>query len=648
MSRLSEQDVYLFREGTHSRLYERLGSHLGAHEGRPGCFFAVWAPNASSVSVMGDFNGWSPTASPLSWVERSGIWEGFLPGVGQGARYKYRIASRFPPGQGYEVDKTDPFAFFREEPPESASIVWDLSFDWSDSEWMQTRGRSANRLTAPWSIYEVHLGSWKKRSDSGFLSYREQAEELVRYILDMGFTHVELLPVMEHPYYPSWGYQVTGFFAPTARYGEPQDFMYLVDRLHRAGIGVILDWVPSHFPSDAHGLGFFDGTYLYEHADPRRRIHPDWDSLEFNYGRSEVSSFLLSSAAFWLERYHADALRVDAVASMLYLDYSRKEGGWEPNRFGGRENLEAMELLRRFNKMAYERDASIQTIAEESTAWPMVSHPTYVGGLGFGMKWDMGFMHDTLAYFKEAPHNRRFHQEKITFRPMYAFSENFTLPLSHDEVVHGKGSLLNKMPGDEWQQFANLRLLYGYMWGQPGKKLLFMGGELGVRREWSHDLELEWFVLEYPYHQGVQSWVRDLNRLYRDNPALHVGDTSSSGFEWVNCQNDGKSVLSFLRKGGPETKPLLAVYNFSTRVHHDYRVGVPLRERWEEKLNSDSEHYGGSGQGNLGGADAEETPADEQPFSVSLTIPALAALFFTPGPPKPRPHKKSQKKKTKN
>ena len=646
MSRLSPQDVYLFREGTHTRLYERLGSHLGSHQGRQGCFFAVWAPNASRVSVMGDFNGWSATASPLSFVETSGIWEGFLPEVGHGTRYKYRISSRFPPGQGYEVDKTDPFAFFREEPPESASIVWDLSFDWSDTEWMQKRW-SANRLTAPWSIYEVHLGSWKRGSDGSFLTYREQAEELVRYVLDMGFTHVELLPVMEHPYYPSWGYQVTGFFAPTARYGEPQDFMYLVDRLHRAGIGLVLDWVPSHFPSDAHGLGFFDGTYLFEHADPRKRIHPDWDSLEFNYGRGEVSSFLLSSAAFWLDRYHADALRVDAVASMLYLDYSRKPGGWEPNRFGGRENLEAIEFLRRFNTMAYERDASIQTIAEESTAWPMVSHPTYVGGLGFGMKWDMGFMHDTLAYFEEAPQHRRFHQEKITFRPMYAFSENFTLPLSHDEVVHGKGSLLGKMPGDEWQQFANLRLLYGYMWGQPGKKLLFMGGEMGVRREWSHDLELEWLVLGYSYHQGVQSWVRDLNRLYRDYPALHVGDCDSKGFEWVNCQNDGKSVLSFLRKGEPETKPLLAVYNFSTRVHHDYRIGVPLGDRWEEKLNSDSEHYGGSGQGNLGGVDAEETPADGQPYSVSLTLPALAALFFTPGPKRPR-KKKSPKKKSKN
>jgi len=642
MSRWGEQDLYLFREGTHARLYERLGAHLETCDGRRGCFFAVWAPNAASVSVIGDFNAWAPEASPLAADETSGLWEGFLPDVKKGARYKYRVASRLPPGKGYEVDKTDPFAFFREEPPESASVVWDLSFEWTDSEWFERR-KEASQLKAPWSIYEVHLGSWRRSADGEFLSYREQADKLARYVLDMGFTHVELLPVMEHPYYPSWGYQVTGFFAPTARYGEPQDFMYLVDRLHRAGIGVILDWVPSHFPSDAHGLGFFDGTYLYEHADPRKRVHPDWDSLEFNYGRGEVSSFLLSSAAFWLDRYHADALRVDAVASMLYLDYSRKEGGWEPNRFGGRENLEAIEFLRRFNKMAYER-GSVQTIAEESTSWPMVSRPTYVGGLGFGMKWDMGFMHDTLAYFQEAPQHRKFHQEKITFRPMYAFSENFVLPFSHDEVVHGKGSLLAKMPGDEWQQFANLRLLLGYLWGQPGKKLLFMGGELGVRREWAHDSELEWFVLDYPYHRGVQSWVRDLNRLYRKNPALHEGDSQPSGFEWVSCQNDGKSVLSFLRKGDLKTKPLLAVYNFSTRVYHDYRVGVPLGGRWQEKLNSDSEHYGGSGQGNLGGVDAEELEADGHPHSLSLTVPALAALFFTPGKKKDVSAKRPKKR----
>jgi 1,4-alpha-glucan branching enzyme len=644
MSRLSDQDVYLFREGTHSQLYERLGAHVGSHDGRSGCFFSVWAPNAARVSVIGDFNAWKAAASPLTFTRQSGIWEGFLPGVNRGMRYKYRVESHFPRGQGYEVDKTDPFAFFREEPPESASIVWNVGYDWGDSEWMRNRV-STSRLSAPWSIYEVHLGSWKRRSDGSFLDYREQADELARYATDMGFTHVELLPVMEHPYYPSWGYQITGFFAPTSRYGKPQDFMYLVDRLHRAGIGVILDWVPSHFPSDAHGLGFFDGTYLYEHADPRKRIHPDWYSLEFNYGRGEVSSFLLSSARFWLDKYHADALRVDAVASMLYLDYSRKEGGWEPNRYGGRENLEAIEFLRRFNQTAYAQDASIQTIAEESTAWPMVSRPTYVGGLGFGMKWDMGFMHDTLAYFKESPQHRKFHQEKITFRPMYAFSENFTLPLSHDEVVHGKGSLLAKMPGDEWQQFANLRLLFGYMWGQPGKKLLFMGGELGVRREWSHDLELEWFVLDHPYHRGIQSWVRDLNRLYRDEPALHALDCEPAGFQWVNCENHGKSVLSFLRRGGPETKPLLAVYNFSTNVYHGFRVGVPLEDRWQEKLNSDSEHYGGSGQGNLGGMDAEDVPADGHPYSLSLTLPALAAVFFAPGAKDRKLNAKAQRRK---
>jgi 1,4-alpha-glucan branching enzyme len=637
LPRLTADDVYLFREGTHGALHEKLGCHLGSHRGRSGAFFAVWAPNASEVSVIGDFNGWDPKAAPLARDERSGVFEGFVPRVEKGALYKYRIRSRVAagPDKDYEVDKTDPFAFYRQEPPESASIVWETSYEWRDAEWMASR-KERSGLKNPWSIYEVHLGSWKRKDGGGFLSYRELAPELAAYARDMGFTHVELLPVMEHPYFPSWGYQVTGYFAPTSRYGRPEDFMYFVDRLHLEGIGVILDWVPSHFPSDAHGLSFFDGTYLFEHADPRQRIHPDWESLQFNYARGEVSSFLLSSAAFWLDRYHADALRVDAVASMLYLDYSRKEGEWIPNRYGGREDLEAIEFLRRFNRFVYEKQPATQTIAEESTSWPMVSHPTYLGGLGFGMKWDMGFMHDTLAYFKEEPRHRKHHQERITFRPMYAFSENFTLPLSHDEVVHGKGSLLTKMPGDDWQQFANLRLLLGYMWGQPGKKLLFMGGELGQRREWAHDLGLEWFVLEHPFHRGIQSWVRDLNRLYSENPALHEGDSVATGFEWVNCQNTGKSVLAFLRKGEGETKPLLAVYNFSTRVYHGHRVGAPLGGRWDERLNSDSEHYGGSGQGNLGAVTAEDTPADGQPFSLSLTVPALAALFFEPHSRKPR------------
>jgi 1,4-alpha-glucan branching enzyme len=642
-ARFGPHDAYLFREGTHSRLYHRLGAHLGSE----GCFFAVWAPNAAQVSVIGDFNRWNPAADPLVLDEASGIWECFVSGVGRGALYKYRVVSRLPlegSRKRYEVDKADPFAFFRQEPPETASVVWDLAYSWQDSEWME--GRSAvSKVDRPWSIYEVHLGSWKRRGEK-FLSYRELADELAPYVVDMGFTHVELLPVMEHPYYPSWGYQVTGFFAPTSRYGSPQDFMYFVDRMHRAGVGVILDWVPSHFPSDAHGPGFFDGTYLYEHADPRKRIHPDWDSLEFNYDRGEVSSFLLSSGVFWLDLYHADGLRVDAVASMLYLDYSRKEGGWEPNRFGGRENLEAIDFLRRFNLATYTQHPGTQTIAEESTAWPMVSHPTYVGGLGFGMKWDMGFMHDTLAYFKEQPRYRKHHQEKITFRPMYAFSENFVLPLSHDEVVHGKGSLLSKMPGDDWQRFANLRLLLGYMWGQPGKKLLFMGGELGTRREWAHDESLEWFLLEHENHRGIQRWVRDLNRLYRSYPALHEADCGSRGFEWVDCKNAGTSVLSFLRKGSDETKPLLLVYNFSTKVHHGHRVGVPRKGRWKERLNSDSEHYGGSGQGNLGGVDSEDVPFDERSHSVTLTVPALAALFFEPVRPSGKKAGTRRRKKT--
>ena len=625
MTLFGEQDAYLFREGTHTRLHDRLGAHLGEHDNTAGCFFSVWAPGAAEVFVTGDFNAWEADAAPMGLDESTGIWTRFEPGVRDGNLYKYHVRSRL---KGYRVDKSDPFAFFREVPPETSSIVWPLDYDWNDAAWMDSR-ETPNALDAPWSIYEVHLGSWRRSADGTEPHYRELAKALADYVLDLGFTHVELLPVMEHPYYPSWGYQTTGYFAPTSRYGTPQDFMYFVDVLHQAGIGVILDWVPSHYPSDAHGLGFFDGTYLYEHADPRRRIHPDWDSLEFNYARGEVRSFLLSSAAFWLDYYHADGLRVDAVASMLYLDYSRGEGEWTPNRFGGHEHLEAMDFLRRFNVSSYRDRGGTQTIAEESTAWPLVSHPTYVGGLGFGMKWDMGFMHDTLDYLKEAPRFRKFHQEKLTFRPMYAFSENFTLPLSHDEVVHGKGSLLTKMPGDEdWEQFANLRLLYAYMWGQPGKKLLFMGGELGQRPEWDHDRALEWFVLDEPLHKGIQNWVRDLNRLYKSEAASHEKDFAADGFEWVNCQNTGTNVLSFLRKGEKSARPLLLVYNFSTEVYRDFRVGVPLEGRWDELLNSDSEHYGGRGEGNLGGADTEDVPCDQHPYSLSLTLPALSGLFF--------------------
>jgi len=617
-----EQDAHLFREGIHTRLHDLLGAHLDA----AGCRFSVWAPNAASVGVMGDFNDWRSESAPLELQESTGVWHGFVPGVGRGSLYKYHIHSKL---NDYRVDKSDPFGIYREVPPQTASRVWELDYAWEDAAWMASRGRE-NALDATWSIYEMHLGSWKRSADGAEPSYRKLAPELADYVRELGFTHVELLPVMEHPYYPSWGYQTTGYFAPTSRYGTPQDFMYLVDVLHQAGLGVILDWVPSHFPSDAHGLGFFDGTYLFEHADPKKRIHPDWDSLEFDYARGEVQSFLLSSASFWLDRYHIDSLRVDAVASMLYLDYSRGEGEWEPNRLGGREDLEAVEFLRRFNQTSYVDHAGIQTIAEESTAWPLVSRPADVGGLGFGMKWDLGFMHDTLNFFTEKPEHRKFHQEKLTFRPTYAFSENFVLPLSHDEVVHGKGSLLAKMPGDGEEQFANLRLLFGYMWGQPGKKLLFMGGEFGQRREWSHDLALEWFVLDQPTHRGVQHWVRDLNTFYREERALHEGDFDPGGFEWVNCDNHGTNVLSFLRKGASEAELVLAVYNFGSETHHDYRVGAPKSGRWEEKLNSDSAYYGGRGEGNLGGVDTEPVGSDGHESSLVLTLPALSALFFTP------------------
>ncbi|MGB6452700.1 MAG: 1,4-alpha-glucan branching protein GlgB, partial [Steroidobacteraceae bacterium] len=513
MPDLTQNDIYLFKEGTLYRAYEKLGAHPTVVDGRKGTRFAVWAPNADAVSVVGDFNGWTPERNALEpRSDQSGIWEGFIPEVGPGALYKYHIHSRLG---GYRVDKNDPFAFRSELPPRTASVVWDLKYEWDDLTWQRDRAR-LNALDAPWSIYEVHLGSWRRvpEDHDRALTYRELAVELADYVIDMGFTHVELLPVMEHPFYGSWGYQVTGYFAPTARYGTPQDFMYLIEYLHQRGIGVILDWVPSHFPSDEHGLAFFDGTHLYEHADPRQGYHPEWNSSIFNYGRAEVRNFLGSSAIFWLDVYRADALRVDAVASMLYLDYGRREGEWIPNRFGGHENLAAVEFAKQINIAVYRDFPATQTIAEESTAWPMVSRPAYLGGLGFGLKWNMGWMHDTIQYFKTDPIFRKFRHNALTFSIWYAFTENFVLPISHDEVTQGKGSLIGKMHGDEWQQFANLRLLYGYMWGHPGKKLLFMGSEFGQRREWQHEESLEWHVLEYPLHAGMQSWVRDLNRLY--------------------------------------------------------------------------------------------------------------------------------------
>ncbi|MGC8962698.1 MAG: 1,4-alpha-glucan branching protein GlgB [Candidatus Bipolaricaulaceae bacterium] len=624
-SLLTDDDLWLFNEGNHSALYEVLGAHPISWRGRAGTYFAVWAPNAEAVSVVGDFNGWTPGKNPLSPRGVSGIWEGFVPGVGPGALYKYHIVSRY----GWQGFKADPCAFFAEVPPGTASVVWDLSYGWGDEAWLRIRAEK-NRREAPIAIYEVHLGSWRRGPEGRFLSYRELAPLLAAYVKEMGFTHVEFLPVMEHPFYGSWGYQITGYFSPTARYGTPQDFMHLVDFLHREGIGVILDWVPSHFASDPHGLGFFDGTHLYEHTDPRQGVHPDWGSLVFNYGRHEVRSFLLSSACFWLDKYHADGLRVDAVASMLYLDFSRPEGAWVPNPRGGRENLEAIHFLRRFNEEVYRRFPHSQTYAEESSAWPGVSRPTYAGGLGFGFKWDMGWMHDTLDYFRLDPIHRKYHHRNLTFRGLYAWSENFVLPLSHDEVVHGKGSLLGKMPGDRWQKFANLRLLLGYMYAVPGKKLLFMGGEFGQEREWDHEGELDWWLLSRPEHQGIKLWVKDLNRLYWEEPALHLFDCEPQGFQWVIADDADSGVLAFLRRGAASKDLLLVVAHFTPAVRTGYRVGVPLPGFWQELLNSDAKEYGGSGVGNLGGLGSEEIPVQNFPFSLSLTLPPLGILFLKP------------------
>jgi 1,4-alpha-glucan branching enzyme len=627
---LTEQDIYHFREGTYLRAYEKLGAHaLRATDGAPyGTRFVVWAPNAATVTVVGDFNGWDRQRHPLkARADSSGIWEGTVAGVGPGALYKYHVVSRHA---GYTVDKCDPYAFCTELPPRTASVVWDLGFEWHDADWMRRRAH-ANALGSPWSIYELHLGSWRRMPEQAnrFLNYRELAHALGDYVTALGFTHVELLPVMEHPFYGSWGYQVTGYFAPSSRYGTPQDFMYFVEHLHQRGIGVILDWVPSHFPSDEHGLAWFDGTHLYEHADPRQGFHPEWKSSIFNYGRAEVRNFLGSSALFWLATYHIDALRVDGVASMLYLDYGRQAGEWIPNRFGGRENLEAVEFLKQLNLAVYRDHPDTQTIAEESTAWPMVSRPTYLGGLGFGLKWNMGWMHDILEYFQQDPVNRKYHHSRLTFSLWYAFNENFVLPLSHDEVVHGKGSLIGKMPGDEWQQFASLRLLFGYMWTHPGKKLLFMGGEFGQRREWQHEESLEWHVLQYPLHAGVQRWVRDLNQLYRSTPALYQLDFSEAGFQWVDCDDADVSVISFLRQGTAGELALVAC-NFTPVPREAYRIGVPRGGRWRERLNSDAADYGGSGQGNLGALDATSPGAHGHDHSLSVRLPPLAVVVLTP------------------
>jgi len=621
-------DTYLFKEGSHFDLHKKLGAHVMTVDGREGVLFSVWAPNAEYVSVIGDFNGWDGSAHPLAVrLDETGIWEGFLPGVGKGCIYKFMVHSRY---NCYRAEKSDPMAFAAEMRPNSASVVFPLDgYEWRDAEWMS--GRAArNALSAPISIYEVHLGSWMRVPEEGnrWLSYRELADKLAAYVEKMGFTHVELLPVMEHPLDASWGYQVINYFAPTSRFGNPHDFMYLVDELHRRGIGVILDWVPAHFPRDGHGLGYFDGTHLYEHADPRMGEHMDWGTLIFNFGRNEVRNFLLSNALFWLERYHIDGLRVDAVASIIYLDYSRNEGEWIPNRFGGRENLDALDFLRRFNRMVYERHPDVITAAEESTAWPMVSRPTYVGGLGFGLKWNMGWMHDILEYMTLDPIYRSWHHNNLTFGLLYAFHENFVLPFSHDEVVHGKAAMLSKMPGDDWQKLANLRLLYGFMFGHPGKKLMFMGGEFGQWAEWNHEQSLEWHLLQFAPHQGLCNWVRDLNAAYRSEPALHEIDFDHTGFEWVDCNDNAGSVLSFLRLAKDRRHPVLVVCNFTPVPRETYLVGVPEGGFWRELLNSDSEYYGGGGMGNGGGVNAEPGEAHGRPHRLRLTLPPLAALIF--------------------
>jgi len=623
-SLLTEYDIHLFREGTHGALYQKLGAHPFTLDGMQGTLFAIWAPNAEFVSVIGDFNYWNNQSHPLRVRgDRSGIWEGFIPGVGKGAIYKYHLRSQW---NDYTVDKGDPFAFCCETPPRTGSIVWETSYDWKDQDFQR---HQKNSLDSPISIYELHLGSWRRvpEEDHRPLSYLELADRLPAYLEEMGFTHVEFLPIMEHPFYGSWGYQVTGYFAPTHRYGDPEGLMTLIDRLHQAGICVILDWVSSHFPSDQHGLSYFDGTHLYEHADRRKGFHPDWKSEIFNYGRHEVRSFLMSSALFWLKQYHFDALRIDAVSSMLYLDYARSEGEWVPNEHGGRENTEAIHFIQCLNKKIYEECPDAQVIAEESTAWPMVSRPVDAGGLGFGMKWMMGWMHDILAYFSHDPLWRKYHHHQLTFSFWYAFHENFILPLSHDEVVHRKGALIGKMPGEGWHRFANLRLLFGWMFAHPGKKLLFMGGEFGQIKEWDHDESLEWHLLQYARHAGLQRWVKDLNHLYRNTPALYELDFSEKGVEWI-FQDWEQSIVGLIRKGDTDGDVVCIVLNFTPLARYNYRVGVPKEGFWKELLNSDAVDYDGNGAGNDGGIETTPIPFHGHPQSLSLTLPSLGVLFL--------------------
>ncbi len=627
---LSDFDIHLLGEGTHLELYRKLGSHLAVMGGVPGVSFAVWAPNAERVSVVGDFNHWDGRRHPMRNRGECGIWEMFVPGLGEGEIYKYEIRSR---DTGDLFLKADPHAFRYEHPPRTGSIVCDIDgFSWGDDEWM-TRRRTGNLLEEPIAVYEVHLGSWKRKEGEspGYLSYRELADDLVPYVREMGYTHIELLPITEHPFDGSWGYQSLGSFAPTSRHGPPHDFMAFVDRCHREGIGVLLDWVPAHFPKDAHGLATFDGTHLYEHADPRKREHRDWGTLIFNYGRREVANFLLSSALFWLEKYHIDGLRVDAVASMLYLDYSRNPGEWIPNEFGGNENLEAIAFLRRMNEIVHARYPGAMTVAEESTAWPAVSRPVYLGGLGFTLKWNMGWMHDMLEFIKKSPIHRKFHFGTLTFALLYAFHENFVLPFSHDEVVHMKRSMLDKMPeADLWEKFANLRLLYAYMYGHPGKKLLFMGCEIGQWEEWNHDISLQWDLLQWDSHRGIQTFLRDLNGLYRECPPLHEVDFRPGGFEWIDFHDVDSSIVSFLRRGKDPADILVCVFNFTPVVREPYRIGVPAPGFYREVINSDTAKYGGSNVGNGQGVQAEDVPWMGRPFSLSLSIPPLGALYLRP------------------
>ncbi|MEM7105820.1 MAG: 1,4-alpha-glucan branching protein GlgB [Bacteroidota bacterium] len=641
-SLLTDYDTDLFKSGKYFRAYEKFGSHILEVDGQKGVYFAVWAPNAREVSVIGHFNHWQPQAHKLAsrW-DGSGIWEGFITDIGKGDIYKYAI---LPHNRDVHIEKGDPFALLWEVPPRTASVVWETDFKWSDKKWMKNRKSIGNQ----YSVYEVHLGSWKKKAEAGnnSLSYAELAEQLVPYVKEMGFTHVELMPVMEHPFYGSWGYQVTGYFAPSSMFGTPEEFMHLIDEFHKAGIGVILDWVPSHFPEDAHGLARFDGTALYEHEDPRQGFHPDWKSAIFNYGRNEVRSFLISNALFWLDKFHADGLRVDAVASMLYLDYSRDEGQWIPNKYGGNENLEAISFLKELNESVYGEFPDAVTIAEESTAWPGVSKPTYDGGLGFGQKWMMGWMHDILNYFKLNPIHRKYHHGQLTFSMVYAFTENFMLPLSHDEVVHGKGPLIDRMPGDEWQRFANLRLLYGYMFTHPGTQILFMGGEFGQTKEWSHDRGIDWHLLEKETHQGIQHWVKTLNHYFRETPALHHKAFSHDGFEWIDLQDNENSVLVFLRKGDEDHKPQLVVCNFTPIGRENYSFGLPRGGVWVEKLNSDLKEFGGTGVTN-GKVKSKKEKVHGRAHSLTVKLPPLSVLVFEPARWNVKPRMTKAKKKNK-